>query len=90
LRVSGKVAPDTVKSIPLVFTEWIVTALVPVEVSVTGSVEVVPTVTLPKVRLAGLTDKVAVPVAAFATPAPLSEPCATRLASEFITVNSPE
>ena len=90
MRVSGKVAPDTVNSVPLVVAEWIVTALVPVDVSVTGSVEMVPTVRLPKLRLAGLTDKVAVPVAAFATPAPLSEPCATRLAAEFIAVNSPE
>ncbi len=90
LRVSGKVAPDTLKSVPLIVAELTFTALVPVDVSVTGSVEVEPTVTLPKLRLAGLTDKVAVPVAAFATPAPLSEPCAMRLAAEFIAVNSPE
>lgn len=55
LSVSGKVAPLTVNPVPLTVAELIVTADVPVEVSVTGRVEVDPTVTLPKARLAGLT-----------------------------------
>lgn len=64
LRVSGKVAPDTLKPAPVSAAELIVTAAVPVEVSVTGSVEAAPTVTLPKARLAELTVNPAVPVAA--------------------------
>jgi len=64
LSVRGKVAPDTLKPVPLTFAELIVTAAVPVEVNVTGSVEVAPTVTLAKLRLVVLTDSVAVPVAA--------------------------
>lgn len=70
LSVSGKVAPLTVKPAPLTVAEEIVTAAVPVEVSVTGSIALDPTVTLPKFRLAGLTESVAVPEAA-ADPEPL-------------------
>jgi hypothetical protein len=64
LRVSGKVAPDTVNPVPLIVAELTVTAPVPVEVSVTVSVEVPPTITLPKLRLVLLTESVAVAASA--------------------------
>lgn len=62
----------------------------PVEVSVTGSVALDPTVTLPKSRLAGLTVRVAVPLAAAVSPEPAREACATGFAAEFSAVNIPE
>ena len=43
-----------VKPVPLSVAELMVTGAVPVEVSVTGSVEAVFTVTLPNARLAAL------------------------------------
>jgi hypothetical protein len=53
--VTGKVAPpDRVKPVPLKFAELIVTAVVPVEVNVTGNVDAVLTATLPNTRLDGL------------------------------------
>ena len=87
-RVSGKVAPLTVKPSPLTATELIVNAAVPVEVSVTGSVALDPSVTLPKLRLVVLTASVAVPEVAI--PKPLRAPCATVFALEFNAVNCPE
>jgi hypothetical protein len=86
--VTGNVAPDTVKPAPLMLAEFTVTALVPLEVSVTGKVDVDPTATLPKLRLLGLTDNVAV-LFSSATPEPLSAPCAIRLAAESTAANSP-
>ena len=56
--MTGKVAPDTVKPVPLSVAELMVTGAVPVELNVTGSVEAVFTVTLPNVRLVGLTVNV--------------------------------
>jgi hypothetical protein len=53
-RVTGKVAPDIVNPVPVNVAELMVTGAVPVEVSVTGSVDAVFTVTLPNARLAGL------------------------------------
>ena len=53
-RVTGKVAPDIVKPVPVNVAELMVTGAVPVEVNVTGSVDAVFTVTLPNARLAGL------------------------------------
>jgi hypothetical protein len=53
-RVIGKVAPDTVKPVPVNAAELIVTGAVPVDVNVSGSVDAVFTVTLPNARLAGL------------------------------------
>ena len=53
-KVTGKVAPDIVKPVPDNVAELMVTGAVPVEVSVTGSVDGVFTVTLPKARLSGL------------------------------------
>jgi hypothetical protein len=52
------VAPDIVKPVPLSVAELMVTGAVPVELNVTGSVEVVFTVTLPNARLVGLTVNV--------------------------------
>ena len=53
--MTGKVAPpDIVKPVPLNFAELIVTAVVPVEVNVTGNVDAVLTATLPNTRLDGL------------------------------------
>jgi len=52
--VTGKVAPDIVKPVPLNAAELMVTGPVPVEVNVTGSVDAVFTVTLPNAKLAGL------------------------------------
>jgi len=52
--VTGKVAPDIVNPVPVNAAELMVTGAVPVEVNVTGSVDAVFTVTLPKARLAGL------------------------------------
>jgi hypothetical protein len=69
LRVTGKLAPETVKPAPVMVAELIVTAAVPVEVKVTDLVDEVPTVTLPKLRLVVLTVKVG--VFAAAAPVPL-------------------
>jgi hypothetical protein len=53
-KVTGKVAPDIVKPVPLNAAELMMTGAVPVEVNVTGSVDAVFTVTLPNAKLAGL------------------------------------
>jgi len=53
-KVTGKVAPDMVKPVPLNAAELMVTGTVPVEVSVSGCVDGVFRVTLPNVRLAAL------------------------------------
>ena len=58
-KVTGKVAPEIVKPVPLKVAELIVTGAVPVDVSVTGSVDGVFNVTFPKVKLAVLMDKAA-------------------------------
>jgi len=50
-RVSGKVAPDTVKPAPVRLTELIVNAAVPLEARVTDCAEGVFRFTLPKERL---------------------------------------
>ena len=52
--MTGKVAADIVKPVPLSVAELMVTGAVPVEVNVTGSVDAVFTVTLPNAKLAGL------------------------------------
>jgi hypothetical protein len=53
-RVTGKVAPDIVKPVPANAAELMVTGAVPVEVNITGSMDVVFTVTLPNARPNGL------------------------------------
>jgi hypothetical protein len=70
-KVTGKVAPDIVKPVPLNVAELMVTGAVPVEVNVTASVEAVFTVTLPNGRLAALTVNVG--TAAFSCSAKLLE-----------------
>jgi hypothetical protein len=60
-KVTGKVAPDIVKPVPVNVAELMVTGAVPVEVNVTGNVDGVFTVTLPKARLAGLMVNVGTP-----------------------------
>ena len=52
--MTGNVAPDIVKPVPVRVPELMVTGAVPVEVNVTGWVDGVFTVTLPNVRLAAL------------------------------------
>ena len=54
-RVTGKVAPDIVKPVPLSVAELMVTGAVPVEVNVTGSVDGTFSATVPNARLGGLT-----------------------------------
>lgn len=54
-KVTGKMAPDTVKPEPLIVAELIVSGAVPVEVSVTGNAAEEPSSTVPKLKLAGLT-----------------------------------
>ena len=53
-KVSGKVAPDTVKPVPVRLTELMVNAAVPLEVSVTACAEGVFRLTLPNDRVLGL------------------------------------
>src|SRR5271170_2224697 len=53
-RVTGNVAPDTVKPVPVTVAALTVTASVPVELSVRVCVEAVLTGTLPNATLAGL------------------------------------
>jgi hypothetical protein len=53
--VTGKVAPDIVNPVPVNIAELMVTGAVPLEVSVTGSVDGVFSVTLPNARLGRLT-----------------------------------
>jgi hypothetical protein len=52
--VTGNVAPDIVKPVPLSVPELMVTGVAPVEVNITGSVVGVFTITLPNAALAGL------------------------------------
>jgi hypothetical protein len=54
LRVTGKVAPDTVNPAPATVAELTVTAEVPLEVKVTGSVAGEPMNTQPNATLAVL------------------------------------
>ncbi len=71
LRVSGKVAPDIVKPLPVTVAELIVTDAVPVEARVSDCVAVVCTVTLPKLTLDAL--MLSVGTAGFSCSAKLSE-----------------
>ena len=63
VKVTGKVAPDIVKPVPLNIAELMVTGDVPVEVNVTGRVDAVFRVTLPNDRLVGLIVNVGPPAA---------------------------
>jgi len=61
LRVSGKVAPETEKPVPLMVAELMVTAAVPVELRVSDWDVALFRFTLPKARLLVLTVNVGVP-----------------------------
>jgi hypothetical protein len=74
-KVTGNVAPDIVKPVPVRVPELMVTGAVPVEVNVAGCVDAVFTVTLPNVRLAALivnVGTVGTPPTAFSCRAKLS------------------
>ena len=58
--VTGKVAPDTVKPVPDTVAALIVNGPVPLEARVTDCVEEESTVTLPKLKPAGLMPRVKV------------------------------
>ena len=62
-KVTGKVPPDSVKPVPVNAAELMVTGAFPLELSVTGNVVGVFSVTLPNAKLAGL--MVSVGTAAF-------------------------
>ena len=86
--MTGNVAPDTAKPVPLGVAELIVTGAVPVEVSVSGSVEAEFTVTLPNVKLAALSVNCGF-VAAL--PVPLRLTAAALLVDELLRiVNCPD
>jgi hypothetical protein len=72
-KVTGNVAPDIVKPVPVSAPELMVTGDVPVEVNVTGCVDAVFTVTLPNVRLAALIVNVGTAPTAFSRRAKLLE-----------------
>ena len=78
-------APDIVKPAPLSVAELIVTGAVPVEVSVTGCVDAVFTVTLPNVRLAALTVNCGLGAA---VPVPLRLTTAVLLVDELLWIVS--
>ena len=61
LRVSGKVAPETVKPDPATASSLMITATVPVDDKVSVFVVAVFTLTLPKLMLAALTLSVGTP-----------------------------
>ena len=77
--VTGKLAATIVKPVPVIAAEFTVTADVPVEVSVNGSVFAVFTVSLPKLRLealavnCGFAAAVPVPLKATAAVPPVVE-----------------
>jgi hypothetical protein len=72
-----------VKSVPLSVPELMVTGAVPVEVSVTGSVEAVFNVTLPNAKLAALTANCGLDAAA---PVPLKFTTAVLLVDELLWI----
>jgi hypothetical protein len=87
-KVTGNVAPDIVKPVPVNSAELMVTGAVPVEVSVTGCVDAVFTVTLPKVRLAALSVNCGLVAA---VPMPLRLTTAVPLVDELLwIVNWPD
>jgi hypothetical protein len=83
--VTGNVAPDIVKPVPVSAAELMVTGAVPVEVNVTGSVDAVFTVTLPNVRLAALIVNCGLDAA---VPVPLRLTTAVLLVDELLWIVS--
>jgi hypothetical protein len=87
-KVTGNVAPDTVKSVPVNTAELIVTGAVPLEVKVTGWVDAVSTVTLPNVRLAALSVNCGLVAV---VPMPLRFTTAVPLVDELLSIaNCPD
>jgi hypothetical protein len=84
LRTSGKVAPVKVNPVPEIVAEWTVTAAVPVDVSVTGSVEGELAVTFPKLKVVGLTVSWGV----VATPVPVRVTATVGLVEELLLMVS--
>jgi hypothetical protein len=83
LKVTGNVAPDIVKPVPVSAVELMATGAVPVEVSVTGCVDAVFTVTLPNARLAALMVSCGLGTVA-AVPVPLRLTTAVLLVDESL------
>jgi hypothetical protein len=83
-KVTGNVAPDIVKPVPVSAAELMVTGAIPVEVRVTGCVDAVFTDTLPNVRLAVLRVNCGL---ATAVPVPLSVPVPFRLTTAELLVD---
>ena len=89
MSVTGKVAPESVKPVPARAAALIVTGAVPDEVSVTGSVAVEFTATLPKDSAVVLKSNCAVVVAT--VPVPLSWTTVVPPVDELLlTVNCPD
>ena len=83
--MTGKVAPDIVKPVPVSVAELMVTGAVPVELNVTGSVDAVFTVTLPNAKLAGLSVNCGFDTA---VPVPLRLTTAVLLVDESLWIVS--
>ena len=83
--MTGNVAPDTANPAPLSVAELMVTGAVPVEVSVTGCVDAVFTVTSPNVRLAALVVNCGLNTA---VPVPLKLTTAVLLVDELLWIVS--
>ncbi|MFZ0745002.1 MAG: hypothetical protein WAM85_11385 [Terracidiphilus sp.] len=83
-RVKGAATPDSVNSEPATEMAEIVTGAVPVEVKTTGSLDVCPTITLPKARLFVLT----LSVSTAATPEALMLTTAEGLVDELLVMVS--
>ena len=84
-NVTGRLAPTIVKAAPLIEAELTVTAELPVEVSVTDCVAGEFTVTLPKLKLAVLTDSCG---SAAAVPVPLRATIAVLPVVELLVMVS--
>jgi hypothetical protein len=84
-RVTGNVAPDIVKPVPRNVAELMVTGVVPVELNVTDSIDVVLTVTSPNVRLAALIVNCGLDTA---VPVPLRLTTAGLLVDELLCIVS--
>jgi hypothetical protein len=84
-KVTGNVAPDIVKPVPVRVPELMVTGAVPVDVNVTGCVDAVFTVTLPNVKLAALIVNCGLVAA---VPVPLKLTTAVLLVDESLWIVS--
>ena len=83
--MTGRVPPTTVKAAPVIAAEFTVTGEVPVEVSVTDNVAGAFTVTLPKLRLAVLSERIGFGAD---VPVPLNETTAVLALVELLLIVS--